>query len=240
HLKLCDFGLCRTVEDPQGEIMTDCGKPWIRAPEMYLDKPCSFGIDWWSVGILLYRFITGCNPFITDKLTQGYQSVTKLKEKYPEWLFTDKDAMDLCQKLLIKDPKRRLCAENEILDIKSHPYFTNIDWDEEENMAHAIEQDMLRDVERYVVVFARMYTVLGLNTETLAASLSKARGNPITMKRQNRPSGYQQRQVKKGKDAALNAMKGSLLKWTQKPETVKSFDCIDAEGTSHEQQFESH
>ncbi|KAH9523223.1 Magnesium transporter nipa2 [Bulinus truncatus] len=60
------------------------------------------------------------------------------------------------------------------------------------------------------------------------------------MKRQNRPSGYQQRQAKKAKDAALNAMKGSLLKWTQKPETVKSSDCIDAEGTSHEQQLESH
>lgn len=37
-------------------------------------------------------------------------------------------------------------------------------------------------------------------------------GNPITMKRQNRTSGYQQRQAKKAKDAALNAMKGSLLK----------------------------
>ena len=35
-------------------------------------------------------------------------------------------------------------------------------------------------------------------------------------------------------------MKGYLLKWTQKPETVKSSECIDAEGTLHEQEFESH
>ncbi|KAK6991174.1 protein kinase C alpha type [Biomphalaria glabrata] len=183
HLKLCDFGLCRTVDDPQGEMMTDCGKPWIRAPEMYLDKPCSFGIDWWSVGILLYRFITGCNPFNCDKLTQGYQSVTKLKEKYPEWLFTDKDALDLCQKLLIKEPKRRLCAENEIHDIKSHSYFMNIDWNEIENMADIIEQEMLGDVERYLVVIARMSSILGINTENLAANVTKARGSVSSLER---------------------------------------------------------
>ncbi|CAE1240095.1 unnamed protein product [Acanthosepion pharaonis] len=35
-------------------------------------------------------------------------------------------------------------------------------------------------------------------------------------------------------------MKGSLLKWTQKLESVKSSGSIDAEGTSHEQQFEKH
>ncbi|KAH9500599.1 hypothetical protein Btru_077058 [Bulinus truncatus] len=79
-----------------------------------------------------------------------------------------------------------------------------------------------------------------LGTAISAISNPGRTGNPIKMKRQNRPSGYQQRQAKKAKDAALNAMKGSLLKWTQKPETVKSSGCIDAEGTSHEQQLESH
>ncbi|CAL1543546.1 unnamed protein product, partial [Lymnaea stagnalis] len=118
HLKLIDFGLCRTIDEPQGEIMTDCGKPAVRAPEIYLDRPCGLAIDWWSFGVMLYRFITGYNPFRTDKLTEGYQSVTKLKEKYPEWLFDDPHAKDLCQKLLVKDPRLRIGSENEVIEIK--------------------------------------------------------------------------------------------------------------------------
>ena len=72
HLKLGDFGLCRMVDDPQGELMTDCGKPYIKAPEVYQDRPCGFPLDWWSVGIMVYRFITGNYPFKTEKLTEGY------------------------------------------------------------------------------------------------------------------------------------------------------------------------
>jgi hypothetical protein len=55
------------------------------------------------------------------------------------------------------------------------------------------------------------------------------------MKRQNRHSGFKQRQAKKEKEAEQNAMKGSLLKWVHKPE---GFDGVDEDGASHEQQFE--
>ncbi|XP_059164383.1 protein kinase C-like 2 [Physella acuta] len=171
HLKLCDFGLCRTIEDPQGELLTDCGKPCTRAPEIYLDRPCSFSIDWWSVGIVLYRFTTGYRPFQTDKLTQGYQSVTKLKEKYPEWLFDDPDTKDFCQKLLIKDPKRRLGSDNEVSDIKNHPYFFGVDWEEDEDIFHVIELDMQgHDIERYATVANKILQIVGHNEVHLSHS----------------------------------------------------------------------
>jgi len=62
----------------------------------------------------------------------------------------------------------------------------------------------------------------------------------MTMKRQKRPSGYQQRQAKKSKDAAVKAIAGSLLKWTHKPEAAESTHSIGGKGTSHEQEVESH
>ncbi|XP_012936630.1 calcium-dependent protein kinase C-like [Aplysia californica] len=112
HLRVADFSLTRMIEEPMGEILTNCGHPAYKAPELYLDRPCTCGIDWWSVGILLYRFVTGVCPFETDKLTRGFQSVTKLNVKYPSWAFDDPGTLDLCQRLLVKEPRHRLGSGN--------------------------------------------------------------------------------------------------------------------------------
>lgn len=57
-----------------------------------------------------------------------FQSVTKLKEKYPEWLFDDPQTTDFCQKLLAKDPKHRLGYQNET-EIKVRSGFMwSIEW----------------------------------------------------------------------------------------------------------------
>ncbi|RUS87811.1 hypothetical protein EGW08_004410 [Elysia chlorotica] len=170
HLKLGDFGLCRMVDDPQGELMTDCGKPYIKAPEVYMDKPCSFPIDWWSVGIMVYRFITGYYPFKTEKLTQGYQSVTKHQEKYPEWAFVDPTAKALCQGLLNKKPRERLACENEESVIKNHPYFQGVNWTAKEDVV-ALALKMVEPGEELPVpaVAQRLLKALGVPDPSLVA-----------------------------------------------------------------------
>ncbi|GFS17562.1 protein kinase C [Elysia marginata] len=163
HLKLGDFGLCRIVDDPQGEMMTDCGKPHIKAPEIYMDKPSGFPLDWWSVGILVYRFITGYYPFKTEKLTQGYHSVTKHQEKYPEWAFEDSNAKALCQGLLNKKPRERLASDNEVTEIQGHPYFQGMNWSAKEDVV-AIASTLLVPGEdaSMTVVVQRLLDTLGV------------------------------------------------------------------------------
>ena len=53
--------------------------------------------------------------------------------KYPKHM--DQDAKDLCQKLLIKDPNKRLGCTNifnqdKPEEIMAHPFFNDINWDE--------------------------------------------------------------------------------------------------------------
>ncbi|GFN97231.1 protein kinase c [Plakobranchus ocellatus] len=139
--------------------MTDCGKPYIKAPEVYEDKPCGLAMDWWSVGILTYRFITGKYPFKTEKLTEGYQSVTKHHEKYPEWAFEDPCAKALCQGLLIKKPKERLASENEEYVIKSHPYFCDVDWDAQEDVIEMAKEILVVCED---IVLRRLLLALGI------------------------------------------------------------------------------
>lgn len=41
-----------------------------------------------------------------------------------------KEAQDLIQKLLDKDPEKRLGCKNDSRDLKEHPFFASINWDQ--------------------------------------------------------------------------------------------------------------
>ena len=65
HVKLCDFGLCRSVADLQKEnkavTLTDyVATRWYRAPEVLLGSPLyTKGVDMWAVGCILGEMLTG-------------------------------------------------------------------------------------------------------------------------------------------------------------------------------------
>ena len=64
HVKLCDFGLCRSVADVGGNsnaVLTDyVATRWYRAPEILLGSTrYTKGVDMWSVGCILGEMING-------------------------------------------------------------------------------------------------------------------------------------------------------------------------------------
>jgi serine/threonine protein kinase len=66
-------------------------------------------------------------PFYTEDLNQLYQKIKNQNLTFPS--SASNEAQDLLSKLLKKDPKERLGAENK-QEIKSHPWFRDIDWDD--------------------------------------------------------------------------------------------------------------
>lgn len=63
HVKLCDFGLCRSVADAPVEtpVLTDyVATRWYRAPEILLGSPLyTKGVDMWAVGCILCEMLHG-------------------------------------------------------------------------------------------------------------------------------------------------------------------------------------
>eukprot|EP01035_Chromulina_nebulosa_P019776 gene19776-25714_t len=63
HIKVCDFGLCRSVADNTGPtpVLTDyVATRWYRAPEILLgSKNYTKGVDIWAVGAILGEMING-------------------------------------------------------------------------------------------------------------------------------------------------------------------------------------
>ena len=72
--------------------------------------------------------LTGMPAFNNNDREKLFDSIKNGKIKFPKYL--SNEAVDLLKKFLIKDPEKRLgSGPNGINDIKSHPFFSSIDWD---------------------------------------------------------------------------------------------------------------
>lgn len=66
HIKLTDFGLSKAnFVDSQNN--TICGTIKYIAPETISGNKYNHTVDWWSLGIILYRMLTGKLPYPTNK-----------------------------------------------------------------------------------------------------------------------------------------------------------------------------
>ena len=146
HIKLSDFGLAKVSEklydqkptqDPNynpnkrthQKLFSCVGTALYVAPEILIKKGYSQEIDWWSVGVIFYEMLVGYAPFCA-KETQEICFKIINHDKYlqvPDDVKLSKEAFDLMNKML-SDPNKRL-GKNGSEEIKSHPFFKGIDWD---------------------------------------------------------------------------------------------------------------
>lgn len=120
HLKLADFNLSTSVEDFSDSI---CGTPEYAAPEIISGDIQGIEIDFWGFGVLLYHMIQGSTPF---KAINNYDVCKNiLAGKYSFTGNFDKVSIDLISRLLVKNPKDRLCSH---WKIKQHQFFSGVDW----------------------------------------------------------------------------------------------------------------
>ncbi|KAH0860505.1 hypothetical protein HID58_088766 [Brassica napus] len=111
HIKLCDFGLARKLDDISNSKSPSTGKrgtPYYMAPELYEDGGVhSFASDLWALGCVLYECYTGRPPFVAREFTQLVKSIhsdpTPPLPGNPSRSF-----VNLIESLLIKDPAQRI------------------------------------------------------------------------------------------------------------------------------------
>ncbi|VVC30649.1 Hypothetical protein CINCED_3A019591 [Cinara cedri] len=74
-----------------------------------------------SIGVLMYVLLTGCSPFGGETKQETFCNISQCKLDFPEELFQDisEDAIDLMKKLMVKNPKDRLTAN----DCLEHKWF---------------------------------------------------------------------------------------------------------------------
>ena len=135
HIKITDFGLSKVMLESSSEskAFTICGTPEYLAPEILENKGYDKSVDWWSLGAVIYEMLVGYSPF---KLKKGQQlSIEHYKRPIPLFNHFTPEAKKIIRELLVVDPKKRLgYGKNGTDNIKSHPFFNGINWEDMYNI----------------------------------------------------------------------------------------------------------
>ncbi|XP_035465837.1 ribosomal protein S6 kinase alpha-5 isoform X3 [Scophthalmus maximus] len=134
HIVLTDFGLSKEFDQVE-RAFSICGTIEYMAPEIVEGGESGHdkAVDWWSLGVLMYELLTGGSPFTVDGDENSHTDIAKrISKKDPPF---PKDmgplAKDLVQRLLIKDPKKRLgSGPNGAANVKKHPFYQKINWED--------------------------------------------------------------------------------------------------------------
>ncbi|XP_009334271.1 serine/threonine-protein kinase OXI1-like [Pyrus x bretschneideri] len=92
------------------------------APEIVSGHGHDFGVDWWSLGVLLYEMLYGTTPFRGSNRKETFY---RILTKTPELTGQTTALRDLIKNLLEKDPKQRIGS----VEIKGHDFFKWVEWD---------------------------------------------------------------------------------------------------------------
>lgn len=134
-IKVADFGLsslgggCNPITGSTTAskgATSQCGTPHYIPPEMITLGNNSYSaarIDYWACGILLFILSCGSFPFDSETLETKdgrYSLFSKIVCETPSFpSYFSKDLKDLIEKILMKDPKKRMT----IVSMRQHPWF---------------------------------------------------------------------------------------------------------------------
>lgn len=173
HIKLADFGLCKCSDFSIGNpfdnltkleeehmekqakkhersrklLFSTVGTPDYIAPEIFGRGGYDESVDWWSLGVIFFEMIIGYPPFYSNDPKITCQKILNWKRtfKIPPEAEISPEAQDLILKL-ITDRNSRL-GRNGANEIKSHSFFTGIDWDNLRTQPSCWVPDIESDVD---------------------------------------------------------------------------------------------
>ncbi|CDW55491.1 serine:threonine protein kinase LATS1 [Trichuris trichiura] len=120
------------------------GTPNYIAPEVLLRIGHTQLCDWWSVGVIFYEMVVGHPPFLanTPEETQAKVIHWRSSLHIPKGANLSEAATDLILQLCC-GPENRLGKDKEAADIKRHPFFQGIDWENLRNVKAPYRPEIL-------------------------------------------------------------------------------------------------
>jgi len=108
--------------------------------------PYDHAVDYWTLGINAFCMLSGEYPFCSHENEGIGLTIQKsivndplpgineiLKKKHPKMQDISEAACDFVKMLLNKNPEERLGSRNNHQNIKEHPFFNEINWNQLEN-----------------------------------------------------------------------------------------------------------
>ncbi|VDO97445.1 unnamed protein product [Soboliphyme baturini] len=107
NVKIGDFGLAAQMSGPNEKHFTMCGTPNYIAPEIAMRKPHGLEADIWSLGCLLYTFLSGHPPFGSNgQVSTTLKRIVTNQLELPRHI--SNEAAALIRDLMCSDVRRRI------------------------------------------------------------------------------------------------------------------------------------
>ena len=124
-LRILDFGLSKII-GPEEKCTEPYGTLSYVAPEVLLDIPYGKEVDLWALGVITYLMLSGSLPF-DDKHSEEVIAKKTVTEPPPYkgniWKKISKEAKNFVERLLEKDPEKRM----NIKEALRHEWFHKFD-----------------------------------------------------------------------------------------------------------------
>ncbi|KAM6967479.1 serine/threonine-protein kinase Sgk2b [Aplochiton taeniatus] len=127
HVVLTDFGLCKEGMTIGGTTQTFCGTPEYLAPEMLQGRAYSRAVDWWGLGCVVFEMLHSLPPFYSRSKAEMFENILHAPLKFRNG--SSKFARSLLEGLLERDCTKRLGANNDFAELRNHPFFRSINWE---------------------------------------------------------------------------------------------------------------
>jgi len=124
HLRLSDFGLAKQILKQGSQSKSFCGSLYYLSPEMVTMKSSDKTIDIYGIGIILYEMLSGFPPFYNEEQETVLHNIQYAKLQIPKYI--SPKACAVLKALLERDPAKRIT----LLELKRHPFFEGINWED--------------------------------------------------------------------------------------------------------------
>jgi len=126
YLKVTDFGFAKHIKD---KTYTLCGTPEYFAPEIVSGQGHGKGVDWWTLGILIFEMLSSRTPFFAHSSMDIYRKIVKGRMMFPRYLSVN--SKEIIKGFLKKKPTKRLgiLYNGDVQVIRNLPWYQGFDWD---------------------------------------------------------------------------------------------------------------
>ncbi|XP_065920713.1 serine/threonine-protein kinase D3-like [Dysidea avara] len=171
QVKLCDFGFARIIGEKSFR-KSIVGTPAYLAPEVLKSQGYNRSLDLWSVGVIIYVSLSGTFPFNEDEeIADQIQNAAFMYPPDP-WATISKEAINLINKLLQVDRKKRYRVTKALHD----PWLQDkVRWEDIRNLENRVGY-------RYLTHESEDHYWVSLGAKVTAKASSAANGglaNPL-------------------------------------------------------------